>query len=204
MRNVYLVRHGTPQLPDGKRRCIGRTDIPISAVGKTDGYRLQEWFARKQVQAVFTSPLRRCTATAHAIANQSIPVIEEARLQELDMGAWENLTFDEIAVRWPALYEQRGRHMGTVPPPGGESFAQGGARFSEALESILACSSGDIVVVSHAGVMRGFLCGLTRTPFDNVRDIPQPCGGISHVQHEGGAWRAIAIGYMPTERGVFD
>lgn len=199
MRNVYLVRHGTPRLPDGKRRCIGRTDIPISAAGKAEGLRLREWFARNPVQAVFTSPLSRCTATAHAIANQGIPVIEEARLQELDMGAWENLTFDEIAVRWPDLYEQRGRHMGTVPPPGGESFAQGGARLSEALESILACSSGDIVVVSHAGVMRGFLCALTRTPLDKVRDLPQPYGGITHVQRAGGAWHAIAIGCIPTE-----
>jgi len=196
VRNVYLVRHCTPQLPDIKRRCIGLTDLPISEVGKSEGYRLQEWFSHKQIRAVFTSPLKRCVSTAHAIADNKIPVKEKDELQELDMGAWENMTFDEIAACWPVLYEKRGRHMGTVKPPGGESFAEGGVRFSNALESILESSAGDIVVVSHAGVIRGFLCGLTGTRLDNVRDIPQPYGGITHLQYGEGAWSVISIGVM--------
>ena len=29
MKRVYLIRHGLPDFPGGKRMCIGSTDIPM-------------------------------------------------------------------------------------------------------------------------------------------------------------------------------
>ena len=34
MKHVYLIRHGRPDFPDGKRMCIGTTDIPIGETGR--------------------------------------------------------------------------------------------------------------------------------------------------------------------------
>ena len=43
----------------------------------------------------------------------------EEGLVELDAGEWENMEFTEIRSRYPQLYEEGGRSIGTVPPPGG-------------------------------------------------------------------------------------
>ena len=41
MRKVYLVRHGHPDIPLGERWCLGRTDLPLAAVGRMQAALLQ-------------------------------------------------------------------------------------------------------------------------------------------------------------------
>lgn len=53
MRTVYLVRHGMVDFPGGKRRCIGRTDLPLSEVGRKQAEDLGEYFRTRPVEAVF-------------------------------------------------------------------------------------------------------------------------------------------------------
>ena len=33
MKTVYLIRHGLPDFPGGKKMCIGTTDIPMGEAG---------------------------------------------------------------------------------------------------------------------------------------------------------------------------
>jgi probable phosphoglycerate mutase len=55
--------------------------------------------------------------------------------KEINLGAWEGLTVDEVRFRFPGEYEQRGRDMEFFRPESGESFADLAVRSYPALPS---------------------------------------------------------------------
>ncbi len=185
MRTIYLIRHGEPERTGHVSRCLGHTDVALSIRGRKESMELADWFRSRPVEAVYASPLSRCMETAEYIAGEHQKVRQDQGLVELDAGEWENMDFTEIRSRYPELYEERGRSMGTVPPPGGESFAQGGKRLEAALNRILEKTRGDVAVVTHCGVSRGLLCGILGWDINRVLEVPQPYGGISRILVDG-------------------
>ena len=113
MKSCYLIRHGKPDFPGGERMCLGRTDLPLSAVGRMEAALLAEYFPRRDA-VLFSSPLRRAAETAAQFAR---PVSVLPGLAEMDAGEWDGLSFTEIRSRWPELYARRAHER--VPPPGG-------------------------------------------------------------------------------------
>ena len=155
MKHVYLIRHGLPDFPGGKRMCLGHTDLPLCP----EGFAQAKEMAAKlpPVSCVFSSPLRRATQTAQAIG-PSITVQED--LKELFAGEWDGLTFDEIRLRYPELYAARGSDR-TTPLPGAETNEAGLARFRRAMDRAVTEAEGDFAVIAHGGVIALFLQSLS-------------------------------------------
>lgn len=180
MRAVYLVRHGRAD-NGGKSCCLGRTDLPLSRAGEKEAEKLRSWFAGHPVERIISSPLSRCRRTGETIAGAEGLLEIDGDLIEMDAGRWENLPFDEIKKQYPDLYEERGKCLGLIPPPGGESFYQGGIRLYGAIQRILKQTEGDIALVSHSGVIRGLICMMMHGDPADIMDIPQPTGGITRI-----------------------
>lgn len=151
MKKVYLIRHGLPDFPEGKRMCIGTTDIPMGNKGLDQAAEMAK--VLPPVTAVFSSPLIRAVQTAQAIG---LPVTILDDLRELHAGEWDGLTFDEIRIRYPELYAARSHDL-TIPLPGAEDHAEGLARFKGAMEEAAGISPGDFAVVAHGGIIAQFL-----------------------------------------------
>lgn len=193
-RTIYLLRHGEPEKKDDESRCISQTDLKLSARGRRQAEKAGGWFADKGIQRIYTSPLLRCVETAEIIRGQVIKenkcigrrnsgYAEEIRickeLEEVSVGEWENRLFLEIQVHDPVEYEKRGRQIGYYAPPGGESFAEAGRRFEKCLEQICGQSEGNILVIGHAGIIRGYLCRVLGISADRVFELPQPYSGVT-------------------------
>ncbi len=150
MKRVYLIRHGLPDFPGGKRMCLGHTDLPLS----DDGYAQAQAAARglPPVTAVFSSPLQRAVQTALAFGE---PIVLEG-LQEFSYGDWDGLCYDEIKVRYPELYAARGKDL-SLPMPNSEPSEAGLARFRAAMERAAQIADGDFAVVAHGGIIQVFL-----------------------------------------------
>ena len=199
-RIIYLVRHGELFQQEGGHRCIGRTDLPLSERGQRQAAKTAQWLKSQPVQRIYSSPLIRCVQTAEIIrkahdscGSDGNSIIESERLQirireklqELDAGAWENLTFTEIRERFPEGYEARGRCVGAYAPPGGESFMSSGERFGKCLAEIRKETDENILVVAHAGVMRGYLSTLLNVdPGDIFTKIRMPYAGVTVLIEE--------------------
>ena len=151
MKKVYLIRHGLPDFPQGKRMCIGTTDIPMGEKGLAQAAEMAKKLP--PVTAVFSSPLTRAVQTAEAIG---LPVTVLEGLRELYAGQWDGLTFDQIRERYPELYAARAHDL-TLPLPGAEDFQDGVARFSAAMQTAAESASGDFAVVAHGGIIAQFL-----------------------------------------------
>ncbi|CAM5610027.1 RNase H type-1 domain-containing protein OS=Streptomyces antimycoticus OX=68175 GN=SSPO_069470 PE=4 SV=1 [Streptomyces antimycoticus] len=99
-----LLRHGeTPLTPEKRFSGSGGTDPGLSDVGRHQAERVAAALAaRGTIQAIVTSPLRRCRETAEAVARRlGLDVRVEEGLRETDFGAWEGLTFAEVKERHP-------------------------------------------------------------------------------------------------------
>ena len=151
MKKVYLIRHGLPDFPGGKRMCIGTTDIPMGETGLAQAARMAKKLP--PVTAVFSSPLTRAVETAEAV---SLPVTILDGLREMYAGEWDGLTFEQIRERYPELYAAR-FHDPTIPLPGAERYEDGIARFSAAMKTAAESASGDFAVVAHGGIIAQFL-----------------------------------------------
>ena len=151
MKRAYLIRHALPDFPDGQRRCLGRTDIPLGDAGMAQAEAMAA--SLPTVTAVYSSPLTRAVQTAKMIRPE-ITVLPG--LRELDYGQWDGLTFTEIRRRFPELYAAR-EHDKSLLPPGAEPPEQALARFLGAMGEAARVSPGDFAVVAHGGVTELFL-----------------------------------------------
>lgn len=194
MRAVYLVRHGQPLLPRGKRLCVGRMDLPLSDAGRAQARRLGEYFAGLPARVV-SSPLERCRCTAEEIL--SAYDISEGLL-ELDMGQWTGLSFEEIRARWPQLYERRGREPETTAPPEGESLEQCARRVTAEFWAILEKNPfGSLVLSVHSGVIRALYASLTGSRACEL-DAPG-CGSVTQLIVSGREVYAGVYGALPED-----
>lgn len=157
MKNVYLIRHGLPDFPEGEKMCLGSTDLPMGTTGLAQAEAMAA--SLPPVTAVFSSPLTRAIQTAQAIG---LPVTVLNDLRELHAGQWDGLTFRQIRQQFPELYAARSQDL-SLPIPGGEDRTQGLARFSAAMRTAADAASGDFAVVAHGGIISCFLASITGT-----------------------------------------
>ena len=168
MKRVYLIRHALPDFPDGQRRCLGRTDLPLGDAGMAQAEAMAA--SLPPVTAVFSSPLTRAVQTARKI-DQNIIILDG--LRELDYGQWDGLTFTEIRQQFPELYAAREGDK-SLMPPGAEPPEQALARFLGAMAEAARVSPRDFAVVAHGGVIELFLQKIT-----GRRQKPRYCEIIS-------------------------
>lgn len=156
MTTIVLVRHAATTW-SGKRYC-GRADPALSVAGRRGAAELAAQLAPTLPADVriVSSPSRRATQTAAAIATRLTPVprVErDERWLETDVGLAEGLTFDEVAERFPAFADALATGTASIDWPGGETAAELERRITGAWEAILATGR-PTLVVSHAGSVR--------------------------------------------------
>ena len=113
-----------------------------------------------------SSPSRRATATAAAIAGRLTDVVIEVddRWLETDVGLVEGMSFDEVAERFPDLAAGLAAGSASIDWPGGETAAELERRITDAWAAIVAADRPS-VVVSHAGSIRvAIAIATTRRP----------------------------------------
>ena len=96
MRKLYLVRHAYPDFKDDIKLCIGRTDIDIGERGIDESKKLRDFFSKKDISCIYSSPLTRCISTSKIISDGNIEIKIDPGLMEIDMGEWEGIPLKDI------------------------------------------------------------------------------------------------------------
>lgn len=166
-----LIRHPPVEVAPGT--CYGRMDLGLSAEGRAAVPRLAAAIRQAGVAVVWTSPALRCRVVAEA---SGAPVIVDARLLELDFGAWEGVAWD--AVPRDALDRWAADPLGFAPP-GGETGAALIARVSD-LNAAIAADGRDCAIVSHGGPLRLLPPLIRGEPPDLLAPAP-PLGSVQLI-----------------------
>jgi alpha-ribazole phosphatase len=180
---VYLVRHARTDAADS-RRFIGQSDQPLGPRGRESARLLADRLLRIPFDAIYTSDLERCLLVGRLVGEATdLPVHEDARLREIDVGLWDGLSPDEAEERYPENHREREHDLVHYRFPGGESFAELQQRSISAFNDILATNGQDrLLVITHKGVKRVLLCHLLGLPLEELFSIKQDFGQIDVVQ----------------------
>ncbi len=144
---IYLVRHPRPAVAPGV--CYGRSDLSLAEDAAAAARRLLAFLPDDLAATpLYASPLSRCRLLAEQL--HAAPRID-ARLQELDFGAWELRAWQQIERS--ALDAWAADPLGFVAPQG-EAVAALWARVGGFLADLQQQNPPRAVLVTHAGVMK--------------------------------------------------
>ena len=179
MTELILARHGETAW-NVEKVFRGRADVGLDEVGATQAELLGRYLDNWQLEAIYSSPLRRALDTANAVArHQKAAVTIVKGLTDLDYGEWQSLSEQEVKRLYPALLNEWHSCPHKVTIPGGESLEDVRSRAAGVVDNILAKHNGNVLLVSHRVVIKVLVChslGLDNSHFWNIR---QDVGGIT-------------------------
>ena len=156
MLKLLLIRHGETEGNKLKRYIGKRTDEPLCKEAKQ---MLQE-LNYEEPEAVYASPMVRCTQTAGILfPEKPLNIIEE--LCECDFGEFENKNYLELSGN--KNYQAWIDSDGALPFPGGESRQEFQKRnltgFQKVVRSCIHRNIGSAAVVVHGGTIMNIMEG---------------------------------------------
>ncbi|WP_298357052.1 histidine phosphatase family protein [Rhodoblastus sp.] len=195
MTKILLVRHGHVE-GVSPERFRGREDIPLTEKGVVQAQALAQRIKRDwRPDAIYTSPLKRCIATADAIAAATAaPVHTMENLADIDYGAWQWRTLADVGEQAPALLGMWRFAPQLVRFPDGESLQDLLARTADALRFALDhCHDQTIVFVAHDAVNRAILVQALDQPLSAYWKLAQDPGALNELEITRAHVRVIRV-----------
>jgi 2,3-bisphosphoglycerate-dependent phosphoglycerate mutase len=173
---LVLVRHGQSEW-NLKNLFTGWRDPDLTALGieeaKTGGKALAETGLKFDI--AFTSALSRAQKTLKIILDEigqpGLETIRDEALNERDYGDLSGLNKDDARAKWGEEQVHIWRRSYDVPPPGGESLRDTGARvwpyyLTEILPRVLRGEK--VLVAAHGNSLRSLVMVLDRLSKEEI------------------------------------
>lgn len=161
MTKLYLVRHGETAW-NAQNKVQGNMDTELNDLGIMQAEFVAARLAKENIDALYTSSLKRAKATAQKIAEQTkLEVNELHEFKEICLGPWEGLTINEINERYTEDYKIYRESPSDFNMPGAETFMQVSERFCNAINNIIVQNSNkNIVIVSHGAAIKAAIISI--------------------------------------------
>ena len=182
---LHLLRHGQTELSRDNVFCGRALDPVLTDAGVqmadafASAYRDTPW------RAIYSSPLTRAVATAAPLANAvGLPVERRDGFAEIDYGAWDGLTAEQVSERFHVEHERWIADPAWNPPTNGETAVALAQRVTHEVESIAATHhDGNVLIVSHKATIRVAVCALLGVDVGRFRyRFGCPVGSVSIIE----------------------
>ena len=167
---LVLVRHGVTAHTTERRFSGGLTSSNpgLSEEGRAQVRSVGEWLAPvvDRIDTIVSSPVRRTRESAEIIGELlGREVVEEPGFAEMEFGAWDGRTFDEVAELHGEDLEQWLGSLDVAPGGHGESFRAVEERVLAGLGRVLEEHAGrTVVVVSHVTPIKTLVAHVVEAP----------------------------------------
>jgi len=180
---LLLIRHGESVL-GSQGRYAGHFDTPLTPKGRRQIARLRTRLDRHQVHHFYSSDLGRCSDSARILAAGRSVTLSK-RLREIDFGAWEGRTHDELLRLAPLRYKKWLDDPKSVAPPRGESLHHLKRRIRSFIIEIADRHLGKTVaLITHGGPIR-ILAASTLDDFRSIDVRPASLNILNWPSLEG-------------------
>jgi len=155
---LFLTRHGQTDW-NTAGRYQGQSDTLLNETGLRQAEQIAKRLAKETIHAIYTSDLSRAANTAQTIADfHSLEIKKDSRWRELSFGDWEGMTYKEMSVHSPELFEAWMKDPRTISTPNGETLAQLAVRVKAAFDEIKdEHADQTVLVVAHSGSLQSLL-----------------------------------------------
>jgi broad specificity phosphatase PhoE len=150
---ILVARHGQSDW-NAERRWQGHADRPLTTKGREQARALAARLAHIELDAVYSSDLKRARDTAAVVAeSQELEVRTVPELREVDVGSWSGLTRPEAEERFPEGFARW--QQGYPGWEDGESYEAMTERVIATVKDIAARHLDErVLIVSHGGPIR--------------------------------------------------
>ena len=170
---IFIARHGETVFNAAGRMQGAMQDTPLTRAGFAQadamGAALATYLGTKQALRLYSSPSGRALQTlaivAEHIGEDWHEATHDARLMEIDVGAWGGRTYAEIIAEQGEIIDHEAS-LFSVRPPGGEWYDEIAVRLKAWIGDTRG-ERGDRLVIMHgmsSAVLRGILLGLPVDP----------------------------------------
>lgn len=180
---LHLVRHGETDI-NASGRLQGTTNSTLTDRGHAQARELALASLAWNPIAVYSSPLQRARGVASAIADLSgLPVTDEPRIIEMEMGDLEGVTVQEMRDGWPELYQGWRRDASSVTMPGGESLGDVQRRAMAAINEIdeRYGPNDTVIAVTHNFTIRCIVASVIDLPLANINHMDLSLGSRTTI-----------------------
>lgn len=173
---LVFIRHTSVNVPKGV--CYGNTDVDLAPSFPQEARAVTDKLRTYQLDKTYCSPLSRCVKLAEFCGYPD--AIRDNRLKEINFGAWEMQSYDDITD--PKLQEWFDDYI-NVRPPEGESVIDQRNRLENFIEEIKCRNKESVIgIFTHGGILINALVAYGNKTYDEVyNDIP-PYGSIIEIE----------------------
>lgn len=181
---MTLLRHG--EVEKAYRQCYnGHIDIGLSDKGVEDAQRLALHLDKQDFDAIYCSDLKRTRQTLEPLVASSmrpLPVFTEC-LREKSWGVHEGMTYESIVERDGLNYESFEQWIRALDGEPYDTYIQ---RISDFFTEFLpAQEHDDVLIVTHAGVIRVLIHLLQKISLEEAFGIDFPYGAYMTLDTKG-------------------
>lgn len=201
MIRILLIRHALTDIA-GRRLSGRKPGVKLNEVGRNQAIELADRLSKRNVSAIFSSPLERAVETANPLAKTlGLTVNISDDFTEVDFGDWTDLAIEEL--RADPLFRSFNSFRSGTRVPGGEMMTEVQMRF---VKGILKLHSGfrdeNIAIFSHADPVRSALAFFAGIPLDMAWRIEISPASVSVLEIYDDGARILLINETVLPRQV--
>jgi broad specificity phosphatase PhoE len=193
-----IVRHADKEQGNFYNPVLRHQDEPISAKGIAQAQKLTSYFSDKTIDKIYVSDYIRTRQTIEPVAQKlKMSPIADSRLNEIDNGAFEGLSEQEIQRRFPDVWNAFKTRNRDFQFPGGESGEVAQHRIMSFMEEKQKVGE-DILMLSHDGLIRLLMCTILGLPVYRRWEFRVDTCGIMEIEYqpEYAGWKIIRFNHI--------
>ena len=194
MTEIIIIRHGETEW-NKTGRFQGHSDVPLSAEGRAQSEALGRHLALDHVDAIYASDLIRAMETAAPLAARfGLTVTPDPLLRELNFGAWEGRSFNDVNAEHSDAMKQFYNDPEHADIPESEPFPVFQKRVAGRVREIVRAHQGKrIVIVSHGASIRILLADILAMPIRSIWHVSQLNTAVNKIRFEDDGFAIVTL-----------
>ena len=179
MGKLIIVRHGQTQM-NVEGIFFGKLDPGLNEMGRVQSKKAGDILKKHGYDAIYSSDLVRASETAELVNYLKLTIKFDKRLQEIDFGIFEGLSYKEIKEKYPVECKKSKNEWKTFDFVTGESLERLQSRAVEFVESLDKTKNN--LVVTHWGVINCILSWYFSDKLESYWKYSVENGGICIIE----------------------
>ncbi|MCY4490163.1 MAG: histidine phosphatase family protein [Thaumarchaeota archaeon] len=170
---IIFLRHGQAK-NNTDRVLAGRTPgVPLTDTGIEQADKAAQFLSEMNISAVYSSPIQRAHDTAEIVArHNSLDVIPDERLIELDMGKFTGMPYDEVFTNHGNVFMKFYSSELEVAHNGIETFSDVKKRVLDMVNHVIEHHlDQNVVLVTHMDPIKAMLSTVVSLSPENLYEL---------------------------------